>query len=209
MEMESLPYSCLRFAMEVLLVLENGENRPKSVKRLPFIIIPFSGGCQGFAAPAALGSGLPVQADDGEVFPRAAGPGPPQSAFSGPAAGRSCHRAPPGQRPSWSAWPPGPGGKSWTDSRGLTAATTPSTALAHGVPLRVVLHHRVVVDHQVDVERLQHLALDLVDEVVAGQGVLLGAHLHMDRGEALAGAVVVDQQVVEAQDLFVGRGSGR
>ena len=75
---------------------------------------------------------------------------------------------------------------------------------AHLVLLRVVLHDGVVMDDEVDVHLFQHVALYIVDYVVAGHRVLVGAQLHVRRGVAASGAVVVDEQVVDAEDLFMG-----
>ena len=76
--------------------------------------------------------------------------------------------------------------------------------LAHPVHRRIIGHHGVVVDHQMDIVRAVALALQIVDDLVALQGVLVLIHLHMETGEALAGAVIVDHQVMEAQDLGLG-----
>ena len=73
--------------------------------------------------------------------------------------------------------------------------------IAHPVGGGVVGHHGVVVDHQMDAVLLQHGPLHVVDDLVALHGVLVLVHLHMEAGEPLAGAVVVDHQVVVAQDL--------
>ena len=65
----------------------------------------------------------------------------------------------------------------------------------------IVGGHRVIVDHQLDAVAVQALPLDVIDDLVAEEGVLLPVHLHMDAGEALAGAVVVDHQVMVAQNF--------
>ena len=54
-----------------------------------------------------------------------------------------------------------------------------------------------------DVVLFQADPLDVVDEVVADQGVLPGIHLQMEGGKPLAGAIVVNHQVMEAQHLLM------
>ena len=48
------------------------------------------------------------------------------------------------------------------------------------------------------------LLLDVVQLVVGIQGRFTGIHFRMDGGEHMAGAVVVNQQVVNAQHPLVG-----
>ena len=72
---------------------------------------------------------------------------------------------------------------------------------AHPVELRVVGDHGVVVDHQMDVVAAQAFPFHVVDALVAVQGIVGGVHLHVEAGKPLTGAVVVDHQVVVAQDL--------
>ena len=55
-----------------------------------------------------------------------------------------------------------------------------------------------------DAVAAQALPLHVVDELVAFQRVLPVVHLHMQRGEPLAGPVFMDQQVVIAQDFRLG-----
>lgn len=43
----------------------------------------------------------------------------------------------------------------------------------------------------------------IVDDFVAGHGVLPFVHFHMDAGEALAGAVIMNHQVVKSQNFRV------
>ena len=69
--------------------------------------------------------------------------------------------------------------------------------------LRVVGDHGVIVDHQMDVVAAQTFPLHIVDDLVAFHGVFPMVHLHMEAGVALAGAVIVDHQIVIAQDLGV------
>ena len=75
---------------------------------------------------------------------------------------------------------------------------------AHFVLLRVVLYDWVVMDDEVDVHLFQHVALYVVDYVVAGHRVFVGAQLDVGGGVAAARAVVVDEQVVHAEDFFMG-----
>ena len=70
--------------------------------------------------------------------------------------------------------------------------------------LRVVRYHGVVVDDQMDVMAFQTLPLHVVDQLVALHGVFLAVHFHVDGGKALAGAVIVNHQVVISQNLGLG-----
>ena len=64
--------------------------------------------------------------------------------------------------------------------------------------------HGVQVDDKLNAHVPLEVPLDVVDDVVADQDVLLGGHLAVDRGKALALAVVVDGQIVDAENARVG-----
>ena len=70
--------------------------------------------------------------------------------------------------------------------------------------LRIVDDHGVIVDHQMDIVAAQALPLHVINQLVAVHGVLPAVHLHMEAGKALAGAIVMDHQVVIAQNLGLG-----
>ena len=80
----------------------------------------------------------------------------------------------------------------------------PGNPVPETVHLRVVGYHRVVMNHQMDVVAAQALPLHIVDQLMAVQGILPHIHLHMEAGEPLTGAVVVDHQIVDAQHLRMG-----
>jgi len=71
------------------------------------------------------------------------------------------------------------------------------------VELLVVRDDRVVVDDELHVELPLDLVLDVVDDLVALQHVLAAVHLDVDARKAAAGAVVVDDEVVDAQHFVV------
>ena len=77
-------------------------------------------------------------------------------------------------------------------------------ARAHGGGGLVVHGDGVHVDGRLAAEAGAQLHLDAVDHVVDDQDVLVGAHLGVQGDHALAGAVVVHDQVVDAHDLRVG-----
>ena len=68
----------------------------------------------------------------------------------------------------------------------------------------VVRHHRVHVDHCVATQLLPQLLLHVVDLIVEGQHILVGGHLRVEGDHHPAGAVVVDDQIVDAQNGAVG-----
>ena len=70
---------------------------------------------------------------------------------------------------------------------------------AQAVLLRVAHHHRVIVNDHMDVVLLQTQPLHIVNQLMAGNGVLPLIHLHMETAKTLTGAVVVDHQIVDAQ----------
>ncbi len=55
-----------------------------------------------------------------------------------------------------------------------------------------------------DIELIQGVLFNIVNDIVADHGVFLGAELRVDGGEALPWAVVMDQQVVDSQNFFMG-----
>ena len=76
--------------------------------------------------------------------------------------------------------------------------------LLQPVALRVVGDDGIVVDHQMDVVAAQAFPLHIVDPLVTVQGVFPVVHLHMEAGVALAGAVVMDHEIVIAQHQGLG-----
>lgn len=76
-------------------------------------------------------------------------------------------------------------------------------ALAHLVDLGVVGHDGVVVDDQLHAELFRDVALNVVDQLMRLQNVLARVQLHMDAGKAPAGAVVMDDQIVDAEHARV------
>ena len=72
--------------------------------------------------------------------------------------------------------------------------------LLEAVELCVVGDERVIVDDQMDAQLFQAAPLHVVDQLMAGHGVLPAVQLYVQAGVAAAGAVVVDHQVVAAQD---------
>ena len=87
---------------------------------------------------------------------------------------------------------------------GIPALEQAEHPLAKPVQLRVVHHHRVIVNHQVHVVAAQALPLHIVDDLMAFQRILPVVHFHMDAGKPLARAVVVNHQVMVAQHLGLG-----
>ena len=73
----------------------------------------------------------------------------------------------------------------------------------HPIRLRVAGHNGIHVDADGDVQLRADFPLRLVDHLVQLQDVAVGGHLRMNGGHAAAGAVVVEDQVVGAQDLVV------
>ena len=84
---------------------------------------------------------------------------------------------------------------------GVFLTQKPAHLLFQPVQLRIVHHHRVIMDHQMDVVAAQALPLHVVDQFMAFQGVLPVVHLHMEAGKTLSGAIVMYHQVVVAQNL--------
>ena len=87
---------------------------------------------------------------------------------------------------------------------GIPALEQAEHPLAKPIQLRVVHHHRVIVNHQVHVVAAQALPLHVVDDLMAFQRILPAVHFHMDAGKPLAWAVVVNHQVMVAQHLGLG-----
>ena len=65
-------------------------------------------------------------------------------------------------------------------------------------------HDGVIVDGDLQIVFFQKIPLDVVDDVVSGQWVGLGGELDVERSKLVAGAVVVDHQVMHAQYAGVG-----
>ena len=55
------------------------------------------------------------------------------------------------------------------------------------------------------VQLFPRVLLDVVENIMTGQRILLCAQLCMNGGKALSRSVIVNQQVVDAQYLFVGQ----
>ena len=73
--------------------------------------------------------------------------------------------------------------------------------VVHPFQLRVVGDHGIIVNHQMDAMALVAFPFQVVDNLMAQQGVFPAVHFHMDAGEPAAGAVIVNHQVVVAQNL--------
>ena len=65
-------------------------------------------------------------------------------------------------------------------------------------------HDGVVVDGDLQVVFFQEIPLDVVDDVMGRQRVAFGRELDVERSELVAGAVIVDHEVVYAQHTGVG-----
>ena len=78
-------------------------------------------------------------------------------------------------------------------------------SVADGVKLGVVGHNGIIMNHKVNLHVPLDLALDVVDAFMRRQRVEAVVHLGVGAGKAAAGAVVVDDQVVDAEDVLVAR----
>ena len=76
-------------------------------------------------------------------------------------------------------------------------------ALTDGGKLRVVGDDGVVVDDQLDAQLFGHVALDAVDQLMRLEHILPRVQLDVYACKAAAGAVVVDDQVVNAEHARV------
>ena len=61
------------------------------------------------------------------------------------------------------------------------------------IPFAVIHQHGVIMDYQMDIQFFKYSAFNIVNHVVADEGVLLCAEFHMDRGKGLAGTIVMHQ----------------
>ena len=74
---------------------------------------------------------------------------------------------------------------------------------AHFVEFRITSLHRIIVNNEVHVELPQGVAFDIINDLVANLGRFIGAEFHMYRGKIAAGAVIMHQQVMNAEDAPV------
>ena len=76
----------------------------------------------------------------------------------------------------------------------------------HLIPLPIVDQHRVIMDHQMDIQFRQGITLNVIDDVMADQRIFLCAELRMNGSKALTGTIIMDQQVILLRELRPKRG---
>ena len=81
---------------------------------------------------------------------------------------------------------------------GIDARHNAQNITLQPILLTVTDDHRIIMDHQVYIVLFMAQPFQVIDQLMTEQGVFFLIHLYMHTGKALAGAVIVNHQVVVA-----------